>query len=186
MQKSTALSLDGVRRHSIAQAILIAGFAGLTALGAQLEIPTQPVPFTLQTFFVLLSGAILGGRAAAASQCVYLLAGCAGLPVFAGWGCGVVRLLGPTGGYLLSFPVAAFVVGYLLEGRRGLAWSFISMAVGSVIIFSLGTMVLYFTYLPDWREAFTGGFVVFSWWDLLKVAAAAGIARRFSPRAHHP
>src|SRR6059036_2957404 len=89
----------------IAQAFWVTIFAFGTTIGAQIGIPHQPVPYTMQTFFVLLSGAVLCGRNAAISQTVYLLAGAIGLPVFAGFGSGIARLLGPTGGYLLSFPV---------------------------------------------------------------------------------
>lgn len=100
----------------------VALFALLTAVGARIAVPLPgtPVPFTLQVLPVLLSGLLLGARAGAASQATYLLAGVAGLPVFAAGG-GAAYLLGPTGGYLLAFPVAAAVAGVL--GRRGgLPW----------------------------------------------------------------
>ncbi len=88
----------------------------LTAAAAQVSIPLPftPVPFTLQPMIVLLGGAALGARLGMASQVLYLLAGLAGLPVFAASTVlppGMGRLLGPTGGYLLSYPIAAFVAG---------------------------------------------------------------------------
>src|ERR687891_138104 len=92
----------------------------LTAAAAQISIPLPftPVPFTLQPMVVLLGGAVLGSRLGMASQVLYLLAGIAGLPVFAASAVlpqGALRLLGPTGGYLLSYPLAAFITGALAE-----------------------------------------------------------------------
>ncbi|HEX2190818.1 MAG TPA: biotin transporter BioY [Longimicrobiaceae bacterium] len=100
------------------RAVGVAAFAAATAVGARLAIPLPgtPVPFTLQPLFVLLAGAVLGARLGAASQALYLAAGVAGLPVFA-MGGGLAYLLGPTGGYLLAYPAAAFLAGAL--GRSG-------------------------------------------------------------------
>ena len=97
----------------------VLGFAALTAVGARVSVPLPGtvVPMTLQPVAVLLAGAILGSRAGAASQVAYLAAGMAGLPVFAAGG-GAAYLLGPTGGYLLAFPVAAAIAG-LAGGREG-------------------------------------------------------------------
>ncbi|MBI4546625.1 MAG: biotin transporter BioY [Ignavibacteriae bacterium] len=165
-----------------AQVLWICGFALLTAVGAQLEIPHQPVPYTLQTFFVLMSGALLGKRNGALSQLLYLMLGLVGLPVFSGWGFGLARLLGPTGGYLFSFPVAAFVVGYLIDYHRSFLWHLMSMAVGVAIVFSLGIVQLYAVYSHNWAEAIAKGFFMFSWWDALKLFAAATIYHQISSR----
>lgn len=154
-------------------------FAGLTAVGAQIEIPNVPVPFTLQTLFVLLSGALLGGRLGAVSMGVYLLAGAAGLPVFSSFGFGVARLLGPTGGYLLAFPLAAFVAGSLSGTKPGVVRLALSMVAALLIIFSVGTVQLYLVYTHDWSAAFGSGFLIFSWWDLVKLTAAVSVARAF-------
>ena len=117
----------------------------LTAAAAQISIPLPftPVPFTLQPMVVLLGGAALGSRLGMSSQVLYLLLGVAGLPVFAaspllpqGFG----RLLGPTGGYLLSYPLAAFAAGWLAErsfDRRYLT-SLLAMAVGLSVVFACG------------------------------------------------
>ena len=168
-------SLAWGKQNIAAQVLWITLFAALTAVGAQIEIPRQPVPYTMQTFFVLLAGAMLGKRSGAFSQLVYLAAGLLGLPVFSGGGFGLAKLIGPTGGYLLSFPVAAFVVGYVLEGKTRYLWTLVSMVVGSLVIFSLGTLQLYFVYYHDWAIAFTNGFLIFSWWDVVKIVAAAGM-----------
>jgi biotin transport system substrate-specific component len=164
------------------QVLWICGSAAATAIGAQVEIPHQPVPFTLQTLFVLLSGAILGPRNGAISQILYLGLGILGAPVFAGGGFGLARLLGPTGGYLLAFPAAAAVGGYLVSIRKGLVWSFVSMATGLLLIFLSGTAQLYTVVTRDWVTAFQSGFLIFSWWDLLKLSAAAMIYNEISKR----
>jgi biotin transporter BioY len=104
--------------------LLVVGFALLTALGAQVRIPIQPVPITLQTFFVLLGGLMLGPNLGALAQVLYVSLGAAGAPVFAGEGVGLAYLLGPTGGYLLGFAASAWLVGQLsraLDVRPGLS-----------------------------------------------------------------
>ncbi len=119
--------------------------AVLTAVAAQVSIPLPftPVPFTLQPMIVLVGGAALGARLGMASQVIYLLAGIAGLPVFAASAVlpqGFLRLLGPTGGFLMAYPLAAFVAGWLAErgfDRRYLT-SVIAMAAGLTLIFAFG------------------------------------------------
>ena len=117
----------------------------LTAIAAQVSIPLPftPVPFTLQPMVVLLGGAALGSRLGFTSQLLYLAAGIAGLPVFAASPLlpqGIARLLGPTGGYLFSYPFAAFVAGYLAErgfDRRYLT-SVMAMGAGLAVVFACG------------------------------------------------
>ena len=186
MEQITTASVGSfsiAKQNVTTQAIWIVAFAFLTAIGAQVEIPHQPVPYTLQTVFVLLAGAFLGKRNGGISQLLYLLAGAVGMPVFSGWGFGLAKLLGPTGGYLLSFPVAALAIGYLCEGHKGFAWSLISMCVGLFIVFSLGTLQLKLVYFHDWSQAITNGFLIFSWWDCLKLVAAATIYYQVSKRS---
>jgi biotin transport system substrate-specific component len=157
----------------LAQIFWIAVFALGTAAGARLEIPHQPVPYTLQTLVVLLSGAFLGSRNGALSQILYLGAGILGAPVFAGGAFGLTPFFGPTGGYLLAFPLAAAVVGALAPRGRSLVWAFASMTGGLLVIFTSGTLYLYAKVMHDISAAFTSGFLIFSWWDLLKLGAAA-------------
>jgi biotin transport system substrate-specific component len=158
------------------QAFWVLTFSILTAIGAQIEIPTQPVPFTLQTFFVLLSGAILGKHGGVLSMGVYLVLGAIGAPVFSGGTLGISRILGPTGGYLLAFPLAAFAVGYFAQLRSEYWWMLFSMVIGSLIIFVVGTVHLNFMYLHNWTSSFQVGFLMFSWWDAVKILSAAAIA----------
>ncbi|HUL45254.1 MAG TPA: biotin transporter BioY [Bacteroidota bacterium] len=166
---------SGVRPSALSQLMGVIIFASLTAVGAHVVIPHLPVPYTLQSFFVLMAGGLLGKRNGFFSQLLYLSLGILGMPFFSESGFGFSRILGPTGGYLIGFPIAAFVVGYLLESRVTLVRSAIAMVFGLLIIFSLGTLQLNFAYFHDWGQAFLGGFLIFSWWDGLKLAAAAGI-----------
>jgi biotin transport system substrate-specific component len=177
---SKALSLPDKRVHI--QAFWAFTFTVLVAIGAQIEIPNQPVPFTMQTFFVLSAGALLGKRGGAISMGIYLTLGAIGLPIFSGGAFGLAKILGPTGGYLLSFPIAAFVVGYLTRLRGEYWWMLISMFIGSLIIFSLGTIQLNFLYLHNWMNSFQAGFLIFSWWDGVKIVAAATITHSYFQR----
>jgi biotin transport system substrate-specific component len=178
--------------HALAQAFWITTFALLTAVGAQIEIPHQPVPFTLQTFFVLLAGGVLGWRNGMLSMSLYVAMGAVGMPVFAGGGFGLARLLGPTGGYLLSFPVAACFVGALVSFRPqsvpkniGRVRPFVeeygrilfAMIGGLMVIFLIGTLQLNAVFFHNWKSAFESGFLLFSWWDLLKLGAAVAVCR---------
>ncbi len=175
-----SLTLD--RSSVIAQASWITFFALLTALGAQVQIPHQPVPFTLQTFFVILGAAFLGSRNGMYSQLLYVGVGVLGFPVFALGGFGIAKLFGPTGGYLLSFPVASLIVGYLIGKRQGYTWTLFSMFIGLFVIFTFGTLFLDMVYLKNFSQAFTSGFLIFSWWDVVKLTAAASIYNEFAKR----
>ncbi len=190
----STMTLDHVlaipEKRALSTTMWIGTFAVMTALGAQIVIPTYPVPFTLQTFFVLLSGALLGPRKGAAAQMGYLAMGATGLPVFAGFAGGFPYLLGPTGGYLVAFPFAAWVTGMLLHENglvrhlpRTLA-GMLAMVLGMVVIFAMGVIQLNFVLLNDWDASFSAGFISLQLWDAVKIAAAAGIyaelGRRFA------
>lgn len=164
-----------VHNARLSHALWVSLFAAITAIGARVEIPHYPVPYTLQTFVVLLSGALLGARRGAMSQMLYLLIGALGAPVFALGSAGVMTLVGPTGGYLLAFPFAAALVGSLTQRFTSFVGVWLSMLAGLLLIFTSGTFHLYAFYLHDARTAIGSGFLIFSWWDLLKATAAAAI-----------
>lgn len=128
---------------------LVALFAALTALGARatISLPFTPVPITLQVFFVLLSGLMLGSRLGMLSQMGYVTAGLMGMPIFAAGRGGPLVLLGPTGGYLMGFPLAAFVVGLISERRsKSTQWTTFGAAlIGVATIYLLGA-----TWLALW------------------------------------
>jgi biotin transport system substrate-specific component len=156
----------------------------LTAVAAQVSfhIPVTPVPLTLQPMVVLIGSAALGARLGASSQLLYLLIGIAGWPVFAaspvlpqGFG----RLLGPTGGYLLAYPLAAFVTGYLAErGFDRRYWSsFVAMLAGLATLFVGGVSWLaFFTVAPlGLSGALAAGLYPFVLPDILKLCVASGV-----------
>lgn len=157
----------------------------LTAAAAQVSvhIPFTPVPFTLQPMVVLLGGAALGSRLGMSSQILYLLAGIAGLPVFAASAVlpqGPLRLLGPTGGYLMAYPFAAFVTGWLAErgfDRRYIT-SVAAMAAGLAVIFTGGVLWLAFFASPapaGVRGAVSTGVIPFIPADIFKLFVAAAV-----------
>ena len=158
---------------------------GLTVLAAQVSVPLPftPVPFTLQPMVVLLGGAALGSRLGMSSQALYLLAGVAGLPVFAASPVlpqGIGRLLGPTGGFLLSYPVAALVTGWLAErtfDRRYLT-SILAMSCGLAIIFACGVAWLAWFAQPaplGLSVALRTGLYPFLPADIVKILIASAI-----------
>jgi len=179
LNNTTIKEISLPNEQTIVQAFWVITFSILTAIGAQIEIPNQPVPYTLQTFFVLLAGAFLGKRNSSMSMGLYLLLGAVGLPFFSGGLGGFARIIGPTGGYLLAFPITAFIVGYLLELRKDYWWIVLSMSIGSLIFLTLGTLHLYLVYTHHWLEAFRAGFLIFSWWDAVKIIGAATIAHHY-------
>jgi biotin transport system substrate-specific component len=159
--------------------------AALTAAAAQVSVPLPftPVPLTLQPMIVLLGGAALGSRLGMASQVLYLLIGIAGLPVFAPSPVlpqGALRLLGPTGGYLMSYPFAAFVTGLLAErgfDRRYLT-SIVAMCAGLALIFAFGVTWLAWFARPahaGFDAALHTGLYPFLPADLIKIAIAAAV-----------
>ena len=160
----------------------IVTFAVLTTFAAQVSVPTQPVPFTLQTMLVLLSGAFLGSRNGAYSQLLYLAAGVIGLPVFAGFSFGFARLIGPTGGFLISFPFAAFLVGYILEKNQKTVTILLSFVVGQLLILLAGASYLALFMNGNYYNALFSGAIIFSVWDLIKTAAAFSIYKAISKK----
>jgi len=158
--------------------MLVVGFALLTwgAAKVSVPLPMTPVPGTLQTLAVLLAGAVLGARAGAVSQASYIFMGMAGLPVFALSGSGPLYVLGPTGGYLLGFIAAAFVVGSVLErtGRPGVLPGALAFLLGAVTIHACGFAWLS-VVLGDPAAAFRAGVLPFVLFDLAKVVVATGI-----------
>jgi len=160
----------------------ILGFSVLMAFAAQLSIPAEPVPFTLQTMIVLLAGAFLGARNGALSQIIYLAAGAVGLPVFANFSLGFATLFGPTGGYLLAFPVAAYLVGTILENRKSLLTITVSMVSGAALMLISGAAYLSLFFNGDFGQAFYAGILIFSVWDIIKISAAISIYYSFSKK----
>jgi biotin transport system substrate-specific component len=124
----------------VRQVGLVIGFSLLTALAAQVVIPIGPVPITGQTFAVLLTGALLGSRLGAMAMIAYLIEGASGLPFFREGHFGLLYLMGPTGGYLIAFPAAAYITGAFAEHGwdRRFFTAAAAMAIGSAVIMLSG------------------------------------------------
>ena len=173
------------RRGAMMDGLEVLGFSLLTALLAQVRIPLPytPVPMTGQTLGVLLAGAALGARRGGLSQVVYVLAGAAGLPVFAEG-----TLLGPTAGYLVGFPVAALLAGWLVD--RGAARRTLSLAAtllladGCILV---GGIIWLSVFLKvSVREALVLGFAPFWEGEILKIALVALLLPSTFRRSHRP
>jgi biotin transport system substrate-specific component len=168
-------------RQLLTQTALAVGGSALVALCAHAAIPLvfTPVPLSLAPFAVIFLGLALGPATAFGSLCLYLTEGAAGLPVFSPLGPGgILQLLGPTGGYLLSYPLAAALAGYLYHRRRrSLALGIFSAGTASVVILLAGASWLKVLTHMDIRLIFNQAVLPFLPGDLLKVIAAAGAAK---------
>jgi biotin transport system substrate-specific component len=172
----------GVRR----EVLMVALGTVLVALCSRMEVPLQPVPITGQTFGVLLVGALLGARRGAQALAGYLGLGVAGLPLFATGAPGIAHLLGPTGGYLIGFVAAAWLVGWLSERGwdRHVVGAAAAMILGNLVIYAAGSAWLAGFVGPS--KVFALGIAPFLFGDALKVALAALLlptAWRFAGRA---
>jgi biotin transport system substrate-specific component len=165
-------------RHQVTTVALVVSFALLTAVAAQIRIPLPftPVPITGQTLAVMLSGAVLGASAGAASQALYLLMGLF-LPFYAGGASGWGYATGATGGFLLGFVVAAWVIGQLAERRqdRSVITAIPAFITGTVVIYLLGVPWLANVLGVSWTRAVELGAAPFVLGDLAKVAAAGAL-----------
>jgi biotin transport system substrate-specific component len=170
---------DLVPRVRARDAVLVVAAAALTALCAQLSfyLPGNPVPVTLQTFAVLLSGAALGANRGAGAMLLYIALGLIGLPVYADGKHGIDIVTGVTGGYLIGFLMAAYVVGRLSEARldRRPLTALPLFLIGSAIIYLIGVPWLAVSADQGLGWAISNGFVDFIPGDLVKAAAAAGL-----------
>jgi biotin transport system substrate-specific component len=189
LQARRAATADALTHRWVRRLVAMVTFALLTTLGGYLEVPLpgSPVPVTMQTLFVSLSGLLLGARLGAGAQALYVLAGALGAPVFAGGGLGAGHLMGPTGGYLLAFPAAAAVTGALAHRipARGSLFDAVRLALaiflGTLVVFAGGVAQL--TLLTgDAGTALRVGLVPFIAGDIAKVILALLVARRLRER----
>ena len=163
----------------------VAVFVILTSLGAfvRIPLPFTPVPITLQTFFVLLSGAFLGGNLGGVSQLCYMLLGISGLPIFTGAGSGLFYPFGPTGGYLLGFILASFFVGRFIKyGRDNLLSIFGILCLGDFVILCSGILWLKILIGYNVTKLLFIGFIPFIPGDLLKALVASTLYLKLKSR----
>jgi len=163
--------------------------AAVTAVAAQIAVPLpfSPIPFTLQVLAVVLSGLLLGPLRGALAQAVYVLIGAVGAPVFAGFSGGFGSIAGPTGGYLVSYPIAAALAGLAASAmrdatrRRALWTGFLWGCAALAVIYALGTVWLAVVTGLPLPVAVAQGVAPFVVFDLVKVALAALVAVGAAP-----
>jgi biotin transport system substrate-specific component len=166
------------------RAVPVALGALVVAIAAQfvVPVPLSPVPMTLQPLAVLVVGGLLGGAAGVSALILYIALGALGLPVFAGGGSGFLHLIGPTGGYLLAFPVAAGLTGALVaRAPHSILRVLLACALGMVLIHAGGVAQLALLG-GNPAAAFRMGFLPFLTGDLLKVGLAAAVILAVGPR----
>lgn len=155
--------------------IVAMGIANLILIACsqvRIPLPFTPVPITGQTFGVLVLGALLGSRYGTSVVIAYVLQGLIGLPVFAGWKGGIAVVFGPTGGYIVGFIFAAFLVGWLLERSwsRRLDLTFAALLIGNAVIYAFGLPWL--ALFVGWDQVLQMGLIPFLPGDLVKLLMA--------------
>ena len=173
-----------MRASTITRAALM---AAVTAVAAQIAIPLQPVPFTFQVLAVILCGLLLGVRLGALAQAIYVLVGAIGVPVFSNFTGGLGHVLGPTGGYLISYPIAAAVAGLaantvaMAPRGRALLIGFLWGCAGLAVIYVIGATWLAVVSGFSPAQAIAAGILPFIGFDLIKVALATLVAVAAAP-----
>jgi biotin transport system substrate-specific component len=187
MDKSAMQSLSSSREggsvsDGARQVALVVGASLFVALCARITIPLPftPVPLTVQNFGVLLVGLLLGSRRGFAALALYLIEGAFGLPVFNPTGVGgMAQLLGATGGFLLAYPLVAWLAGYVMEhGRKNFARAAIAGLLGEIVLFT-GGLAWLAVLTHSIAQAFRWGLYWFLFAEIIKVMMAAGIAARW-------
>ncbi|HTZ11072.1 MAG TPA: biotin transporter BioY [Candidatus Margulisiibacteriota bacterium] len=180
----TALKREIISSKGLSRAIGVSLFVILTALGGfvRIPLPFTPVPLTLQTFFVLLSGLILGRGLGLLSQFSYLILGIAGLSVFSGPGCGLLYLLGPTGGYLYGFLIASTLTGQVRGAKASFKRTFFLLCSADLLLLACGTIWLKFTLNLSIAQSLSLGFLPFLAGDMIKALSATLIYLKIENR----
>lgn len=167
----------------IKEIIICSLFSSITALLSQISIPIPftTVPLTMQVFAVAISGVLLGSRKGFISQLIYLLMGSIGLPVFANMGGGLSIVLGPTGGFILGFPIMSLIIGYFSKQNK-VIYVLIGMIIGLIIDYLIGTIL--FTFIT--KSTFMQGLIMcvapFILFDFIKIGLATTIGTTLSKR----
>ena len=191
MERTAIQTLSNSRERSFVsegarQVALVVGGSLLVALCAHITIPLPftPVPLTVQNFGVLLVGLLLGSKRGFAALTLYLAEGAMGMPVFSPIGPGgISQLLGPTGGFLLAYPLVAWLAGYVMEhGRKSFARAAIGGLLGEVVLFASGLAWLA-VLTHSMAQAIRWGLYWFMFAEVIKIAMAAGVAARWHNRS---
>jgi biotin transport system substrate-specific component len=181
----TAAVTEVVASRRVRMAIGILAFALATSFGATIAVPLPgtAVPMSLQPLFVILSGTVLGAWGGAAAMALYLAMGAMGAPVFALGGAGLPWLLGPTGGYLVAMPAAAFVAGVVAGRGRGWGRLLAGLALGLAVIYLGGLSRLFVMTGQDAGALLRVGVLPFLAGDVAKILAAALLTRTVESRS---
>ncbi|MGA1998956.1 MAG: biotin transporter BioY [Terriglobales bacterium] len=181
MAKATAIVRDQVAAMTATrQVAMVVGASLLVALCARLSVPLPftPVPLTLANFGVLVVGLLLGSKRGFAALALYLAQGAAGLPVFAVGAGGIAQLLGPTGGYLLAYPLAAFIAGWIAERGAGKFGRFLVAALAAEVVIFAGGLAWLMVLTHGATQAMSFGLYPFVFAEIIKITAAAGVGTR--------
>jgi biotin transport system substrate-specific component len=165
---------------------LVAVFSALTAMGAWISLPLGPVPITMQSLFVLLSGIVLGAKLGALSQLLYIFLGLIGLPIFAGFTGGVQSIMKPSFGFIIGFVFAGFIVGKIVNSNKNPSTIRIVFAscIGSLTIYLFGLPYMYYTLNViigqklSFSSVFNMGCLIFLPGDFLKFILASILGKR--------
>jgi len=165
-----------LRNNRLKMLIVTALFAAIIGIMAQITIPLPLVPITGQTLAIGLAATILGKKYGTLSVIVYIMLGIAGLPVFSGMSSGLGVVFGPTGGYIIGFIPAAFLIGWMLE-RFGftVTTAIIANVIGMIITLAFGAVWLKFVAELSWMAAFSGGVAPFIIVGVIKAVLAATV-----------
>lgn len=165
-------------------------FTALTAIGAFISIPVGPVPITLQSFFVLLSGIILGSRKAMLSQVSYVLLGLFGLPIFSGFSGGFSHMLKPSFGFLIGYIAAAYISGKISEKNSSSKNLTLAVLAGTTVLYAVGLPYMYyvlnimFTKDLNLMQILNIGMFMFIPGDTLKSVIAVIVGKKLKRRLY--
>lgn len=168
--------------------IITALFTSLTAVGGFISIPLGPVPVTLQTLFVVLSGLILGSKLGSLSQITYVILGLIGVPIFSGGTGGLTSVVSPTFGFLIAFIIASYAIGKLTEKNKSLSRIICSVILGSLIIYVIGVPYFYFIFTSflgkdiNFYAALKYACIPFLPGDIIKATISIILAKQLMPR----
>lgn len=161
--------------------IICSMFCAITCIASQISIPfVGGVPLTMQTLAVSLSGIILKSKKAFISQLLYIIIGAIGVPVFSGFKGGISTILGPTGGFILSFPIMAFVIGYILEKTNKKSVYFLSLIIGLLINYICGVVQFMIITKSSLIASLTCCVFPFLFTDIIKIIIASVVGYKIN------
>ena len=154
-------------------------FASITSVLAQIAIPFPGgVPLTLQTLAMSLTGIILGSKRGFIAQGLYVILGAIGMPIFANFTGGLQILLGPTGGFILSFPIMTYIIGYICERKNSKIYIVLAIIIGNIVNYSIGVIQFSFITKSTIIQSFIYCIVPFVIGDILKIICATSIGMK--------